>query len=60
MAEEEDKLLNSVLVNLVTFMSITGVSVDKCKQIFMNLGTYCRLGQCSDIITPTLEVSTAS
>jgi len=58
MAKEEDELLNSVLDNLVTFMSIAGVSTDKCKQLITNLVSYCRLGQSSENIISTLEVLT--
>ena len=57
MAEEEDELLNSVLINLATFMNITGVCEDKCRQLITNLVMYCRLGHCSDTIASSLKVS---
>ena len=57
MAEEEDKLLTSVLTNLATFMNLTGISVDKCKQLITNMIIFSRLGHRSDSITSVLEVS---
>lgn len=60
MAEKEDELLSSVLINLATFMNITGVGAERYKQLITNLVTYSRLGHRSDSITSTLEVSTTT
>ena len=56
MAEEEDELLTSVLINLATFMSVTGMCEDKCRQLVTNLVMYCRLGHRCDTIVSTLKV----
>ena len=57
MAEEEDELLTSVLINLATFMSVAGVCEDKCIQSITNLVMYCRLGHRCDTITSQLKVN---
>lgn len=57
MADEEDELLNSVLINLATFMSIAGVCSDRSRQFVTNLVAYLRLGHQSDSIISVLKVS---
>ena len=57
MADEEDELLTSVLINLATFMSIAGVCSDRSRQFVTNLVAYLRLGHRSDSITSVLKVS---